>query len=271
MKKIDLSIIVVGYKSEDTIVPFLDSIQKSKDGLNKEVIVIDNYPADKGAQLARKHRIKPTVLVNTENIGFSKAVNQGLRVSKGDYILLINPDTRVVGNSLKYLYNFAKSKEIIGAVAPMLLNNDGKIQASCYKFPTITNAIKYYFFNCKNCFNKFFPGNKTTKVEIAVMAAFLFPRSTYEIVGGLDERYFLYYEDIEYCRRLSQHNLPVYFYPKAKVKHAHGASGNFKSHKSSPLAKSAQVYHGVFGSAILNSVLWTGQKWQKVISIFRRK
>ncbi len=270
MNKIDLSIIVVGYKSEDTIVPFLDSIQKSKDKLNKEIIVIDNYPYDKGALLARKHSLKPTVLTNTENIGFSKAVNHGLKISKGEFILLINPDTRVVGNSIQYLYDFAKSKEKIGAVAPMLLDNDGKTQPSCYKFPTILNAIKYYFFNCKNCFNKYYPGNKISKVEIAVMAAFLFPRSTYEKVGGLDERFFLYYEDIEYCRRLHRFGLPIYYYPKAKVKHAHGASGNFKSHKSSPLAKSAQIYHGVIGSALLNFVLNIGQKWQKIIKIFKK-
>lgn len=265
MNKIDLSIIVVGYKSEGTIVPFLNSIKKSNDRLNKEVIFIDNYPLDKGASLAENHTLKPIVIRNTENVGFSKAVNQGLKIAKGDYLMLINPDTRVVGNAIKNLYDFARANKNVGAVAPMLLDDNGKIQASVYKFPNVINAIKYYFFNNKTAFNKYYPGNKTTKVEVAVMAAFLFPRSTYEKIGGLDEKYFLYYEDIDYCRRMYRNDLSIYYYPKAKVKHKHGASGNFKSHKSSPLVKSAQIYHGVIGSTILNLVLKLGQKWQKLI------
>ena len=264
MNKIDLSIIVVGYKSEKTIIPFLDSIQKSPDKLNKEIIYIENYSLDNAAILAEKHPIKPTVIKNTENVGFAKAVNQGLKVSRGDYILLINPDTRIIGNAIKTLFDFAKSHEDLGAVAPKLLDENGKVQPSVYKFPTIINAIRHYFFGNKKAFNKYFPGNKTVKVEIAVMAAFLFPRSTYEKVGGLDESYFLYYEDIEFCRRLFKFKLPIYYFPKAKVKHAHGASGNFKSHKSSPLIQSAKIYHGAIGSFVLNSILWLGQKWQKI-------
>ncbi|HOX96113.1 MAG TPA: glycosyltransferase family 2 protein [Candidatus Woesebacteria bacterium] len=267
MKEIDISIIVVGYKSEDTIVPFLDSIQKSRDGLNKEVIVVDNYPADRCVELARKHPLKPKVLVNTENVGLSKAVNWAIKESHGKYILQINPDTRIKGAALKLLFDFAEEHPVLGAVAPKLLYNDGKIQPSCYKFPTIGNALKYYFLGCKNCFNKYYPGNKTTKVDIAVMAAFLIPRTTINQVGGLDERFFLYYEDVEYCRRLHKYGLPVYYYPKAKVMHTHGASGSFSSHLSSPLAKSAKIYHGELGSTVLNTVLWAGQKWQKLLKL----
>ncbi len=259
-----LSIITVGYKSEKTIIPFLDSIQKSKDGVSKEVIVVDNYPADRGADLAKKHNLKPTVICNTENLGFSKAINRGIKESHGDYILIINPDTRIVGQALKYLIDFAEKHPHLGAVAPRLLNSDGRVQASVFRFPTSLNAIKFYFFNCKNCFNKYIPGNSTTTVDVAVMAAFLVPRSTINLAGDLDERFFLYYEDVEYCRRLHRLGLSVYYYPKAKVQHVHGASGNFKSHLSSPLAKAAEIYYGRLGSATLNTVLFVGQKWQKI-------
>lgn len=270
--KPELSIITVGYKSEATMGPFLDSIQKNRDGIKKEIIVVDNYPGDRGADIAEKHVLKPAVIRNTENVGFSIAINQGVKIAKGEYILIINPDTRIVGSALKYLLDFAKKTPKLGAVAPRLLNNDGKIQPSCFKFPTILNAIKHYFFNCQECFNKYNPGDETTQVDVAVMAAFLVPKSTLNYVGGLDERFFLYYEDVEFCRRLHRFGLPVYYLPKAKVQHAHGVSGNFTSHLKSPLAKSAQIYHGVVGSALLNFVLWTGQKWQKIIkSILRRK
>lgn len=265
MKEIDISIIVVGYKSENTIIPFLDSIKKSRDTLVKEVIVVDNYPSDRCAELAQKHSLHPKVLINTENVGFSKAVNWGIKESKGKYVLLLNPDTRIKGSTLTLLYNFAENHPVLGAVAPKLLYNDGKIQPSCYKLPTITNAIKQYFLGCKNCFNKYYPGNKITKVDVAVMAAFLIPKTTINQVGSLDERFFLYYEDIEYCRRLHQYKLPVYYFPNAQVMHTHGASGSFSSHLSSPLAKSAIIYHGKVKSDLLNAVLWAGQKWQKLI------
>ncbi|OQA82547.1 MAG: N-acetylglucosaminyl-diphospho-decaprenol L-rhamnosyltransferase [Microgenomates group bacterium ADurb.Bin238] len=97
------------------------------------------------------------------------------------------------------------------------------------------------------------------------MAAMLIPRSTIDTVGVLDERFFLYYEDIEFCRRLKKHRLPLYYLPQAKVKHAHGASGHFRSHLDSPLLKSAQIYHGRVYSTLLNLTLLLGQKWQKFI------
>lgn len=264
--KIDVSVILVLYKSEDAIKGCLDSISKSKGNLNIEVVVVDNYSLDQASEIAKKHPIKPIIIPQKENLGFSKAVNIAIKESRGEYIFLLNPDTRLVGKCLEKLVIFARTKDNLGAVAPKLLNYNNKIQPSVFKFPTIVNAIKHYFFGDKHSFNKYYPGNKITKVDIAVMAAFLIPRTVIDKVGGLDERYFLYYEDVEYCRRLYRKGFPVYFYPSVSVKHEHGGSGSFKSHLSSPLAKSAQTYHGAIGSASLNFVLWIGQKWQKIIN-----
>ena len=96
------------------------------------------------------------------------------------------------------------------------------------------------------------------------MAAFLIPRATITQVGSLDERFFLYYEDVEFCRRLKEHDLPIYYFPSAKIKHVHGASGQFKSHLASPLLASARLYHGAFYSDVLNLILLLGQKWQQL-------
>lgn len=264
-KKIELSIITVGYRSEKTIGPFLDSIQKNRDAISKEIVVVDNYPSDLGATVAEKHPLRPIVIRNTENVGFSTAINQGIRASHGKYVLIINPDTRIIGSALKYLLDFAQKTPRLGAVAPRLLNVDGSTQPSCSKFPTILNAIKYNFLGCQNCFKKYYPGDKVTQVEVAVMAAFLIPRSVIEYLGGLDERFFLYYEDVEYCRRLWRHGLPVFYLPRAKVQHIHGASGNFVFHLKSPLLASARIYYGTFYSTVLNIVLWLGHKWQVIL------
>jgi len=263
--KFDISIITIPYKSEKHIGPLLDSINKSNDGLKKQIIVIDNYGQDKSAQIAQNHPLKPIVLEPGENLGFAKAVNLGLKKASGEYIYLINPDTTLVGDSLKYLYDFAVKTNQLGAVAPRLIFPNNKAQPSVMRFPTIWNAFKHYFLGCKHCFGKYLPKESIAKVDIAVMAAFLIPTKVIKKIGGLDERFFLYYEDVEFCKRLKKAKLPIYYLSKAKVRHVHGASGNFKSHLSSPLAKSAQIYHGKLGSFLLNSVLWLGQKYQKFI------
>lgn len=261
----DLSIVIVTYNSADNIAPLLSGIRKSIGKYSFEVTVIDNNSSDKSAQVASHHFLKPTVILNKENLGFAKAVNQGIKRSSGKYILILNPDTLFIGQALKSLLDFAQSTPLFGAVAPRLLNNDGKIQPSCFKFPTLTNAIKYYFLGCKYCYQKYNPGNSTTTVDVAAMAAFLIPKTVLDKVGLLDERFFMYYEDVEFCRRLHRAGLPVYYLPLAKVKHAHGASGHFVSHLKSPLLASAKTYYGSIYSALLNTVLWLGHKWQVIL------
>lgn len=266
---IQVSIITVGFKSQDTILPFLDSISKSKDGLTKEIIVVNNMK-DEVSDLARNHKTKPTVITNETNLGFSKAINIGLSISKGEYIFILNPDTKLKPLTIKKLFQFASSHKGLGAVAPKLLDLGGKVQASVFRFPTILNAIRKYFFGCKNCFGKYYPGNSTTKVDVAVMAALFIPREVITRLGGLDERFFLYYEDIEYCHRLHQHRLPIYYYPKASVYHQHGASGNFVFHLHSPLLKSSRIYHGYLYSQTLNLVLNIGQKMHKLFRLITK-
>lgn len=264
-KEIDLSIIIVTYNSVKQIGHLLDSIYKEKNKVSLEVVVIDNMSSDNSAEVAKNHKIKPQLIQMSTNAGFSVAVNRGIGRSTGDFILLLNPDTVIIPGALKKLYDFAKNTSPLGAVVPRLLDPNGKPQPSVFKFPTIWNAIKRDFFNCKNCFGKYLPDNRTQKVEAAVFAAFLIPRTTLTSVGGLDERFFLYYEDIEFCRRLKKANLPVYYLPEAKIKHIHGASGHFVFHLKSPLVNSAKIYYGVPYSKLLNIVLWIGHKWQVIL------
>ncbi len=261
----ELSIIIVTFNSAKQIGRLLDSIYKEKNKINLEVIVIDNQSTDDSALIARGHKIKPRFVQMETNAGFSIAVNRGLKEARGDFFLILNPDTVVVPGTLRKLLAFAKDTSPLGAVAPRLLDPSGKPQASVFKFPTITNAIKKDFFNCQNCFGKYLPDNRIQKVDVAVMAAFLIPRTTYDDIGDLDERYFLYYEDVEYCRRLKKAGLPVYYLPSAKIKHVHGASGKFVFHLKSPLLASSKLYYGPLYSTVLNLVLWIGHKWQVIL------
>ena len=141
---IDLSIITVTYNSEKNIAALLDSIYKERTKLTLEVIVVDNQSADASVDVAKKHKIKSTVIRMATNAGFSAAVNHAISLATGEYYLFLNPDTVVLPGALKKLLDFARDTDPLGAVAPRLLNPDGQPQASVYKFPTITNAIKHY-------------------------------------------------------------------------------------------------------------------------------
>lgn len=263
--KIELSIIIVTYNSEKQIGALLDSIYKERGDISLEVIVVDNHSADNSLIAVRNHKLKTVSIAMPINTGFSSAVNRAISISKGSYFLLLNPDTVVTKDCLLRLLEFAKNTDPLGAVVPRLLNPDGRPQASVYKFPTIGNAIKRNFLNCHTCFGKYLPDDNIQKVEVAVMAAFLIPKRTIEVVGELDERFFMYYEDVEFCRRLFRAGLPVYYLPKAKVKHIHGASGHFIFHLKSPLLASSRLYYGALYSDVLNLILWIGHKWQVIL------
>ncbi len=262
---IDLSIIIVTYNSEKQIGLLLDSIHKDSPNISLEVIVVDNQSSDNSLLVAQGHKIKPLCLQTGSNAGYSMAVNKGLKNAKGNYFLILNPDTMVQKGTLKKLLDFARNTSPLGAVVPRLLNPDGKPQPSVFMFPTIGKAILHDFFGCKKCFGKYLPDNHVQKVEAAVMAAFMISRSTLDTVGGLNEKYFLYYEDVEYCRRLRELKLPIYYLPSAKIKHVHGASGHFVFHLKSPLLTSSRLYYGEFYSNVLNLILWIGHKWQVIL------
>jgi len=261
---IDVSVIIVSYNSKEILASLLDSLKPATKKYSLEVIIVNNKPSEKIDHL-KKHSLVPDVSMSTNNLGFSIAVNMGLKKASGRYILLINPDSKFVGNGLVKLMDFAQKTPNLGAVVPRLVNQNGTPQASVFKFPSITNAIKKDFFGCKNCFGKYLPSKTIQKVDVAVMAAMLVPKSTFAQVGGLDERFFLYYEDVEFCRRLYKAGLPVYYFPDSTVKHLHGASGGFTSHLSSPLLASSKLYYGHLYSKLLNLTLWVGHKWQVIL------
>ncbi len=200
----ELSIIIVNLNNKDLILDCIDSIQKEGSGIDLEIIVVDNGSTDGSVNALRKIQIpksKLKIIENKENLGYAKANNQGIKKAKGKYILLLNSDTLVKKTSLGKLLDFAEEKDDAGVVGPKLLNIDGSLQPSCFNFPTIKNAIKEYWFGKEGLFEKFAPaGDKPSEVEAVVGAAFLIFPKALKKVGILDERYFAYFEDIDFCR-----------------------------------------------------------------------
>lgn len=272
---IKLSIVIVNLNTKDLTVGCLRSIEKEAKDLPFEVLLTDNGSNDGSVEAFRsikKERYwkeRFTLILNDFNTGYAKANNQGIRKSKGKYTLLLNNDTVVNKNSLQKLVEFAERTPGAGVVGSRLLNIDGTLQMSCYHFPTLTNAIKEYWLGKKGLFEKFAPkGSKPAVVDSVVGAAFLITPEAKKRVGILDERYFAYFEDIDYCRQTWRQGLKVYYLPESVITHYHGAT--FKkladeSQRWKKLVPSSKIYHGLLMHYVINAVLWLGQKWRKLV------
>lgn len=264
----DLSIVIVNFNTPKLVLDCIESIFESGSRLDYEIIIIDNGSSDKSVDLFKKIKNKKVlVLVNKYNLGFSKACNQGILNSRGEYVLLLNSDTLVSRGALDTLVFFARKNTNAGVVGSRLLNKDKTIQTSCFRFPTLTMTIRQYWFGEKGLLDKFSPqGDNPVNVDAVVGASFLITPKARREVGLLDPRYFMFYEDLDYCRRVWQKGLKVYYLPQSKIIHLHGESGKNLSDKDNQwrrLIPSSKIYFGGVGHAVRTFVIWSGQKFNK--------
>jgi len=268
---IDISIIVVSFNTKDLTIQCIKSIVESKPKLSYEMIVVDNGSHDGTVQEIKKNVPKLIIVENKENLGFAKAVNQGIKIAKGKYVFLLNSDTQVRRGTIEKLIGFAERKSEAGAVVPKLLNPDGSIQGSVFREPTVARVMMQYWFGQKKIVDKYAPSDKgPQEVEFAVMAAFLITPEVLREVGLLDERYFMFYEDHDYCKRIRKFGLKVFYLPGAEVVHDHGGSGKNLADDANQwrrLIPSSIIYHGLIKHYLLNFIIWSGQKWQKLLKI----
>lgn len=259
-----ISIIIVNFNTGKFIFRCIDSISKFllKD---KEIVVVDNNSND-GSLEKLKIRKDIRLVENNENLGFAKAVNRGLQIAKGDFIFILNPDTELTKDSVGYLFEFARQNKEVGIVAPKLLNPDGSVQPSCYHDPTLLAAFREYFADIKGAFSKYAPpGSEPVKVDSVVGAAMFLSRRVIDKVGMFDERYFMYFEDLDYCRRIRNKGFNVYYLPRSKIYHEHGGVTRTVPESAKRwLIESSIVYHGKMGHNLLTLILWLGQKWSKL-------
>lgn len=272
---IELSVVIVNLNTKDLTIGCIRSLQKEAKDLSFEVLLTDNGSNDgsvEAFEAIKKEKYwkdKFTLILNDSNTGYAKANNQGIARAKGKYILLLNNDTVVQKDALQSLLKFASLNADAGVVGSRLLNIDGTLQMSCYHFPTITNAIKEYWLGKKGLFEKFAPkGKEPVTVDSVVGAAFLITPKAREKVGILDERYFAYFEDIDYCRQTWKKGLKVYYLPSSVITHYHGATFKKLANESErwkKLIPSSKIYHGLIKHYFINAILWLGQKKNKLL------
>lgn len=234
---LDLSIVIVSYNTSDLLNNCLSSLEAwiEANSHTGEIIVIDNASTDGTASMIRRRFPDVQLIENRRNTGFAAANNQGMRAAKGRYIVLLNPDTTVLGDAFGQLADFLDRNQNVGIVGPRLVYPDGSVQSSRRRFPTrITGylestiiqdywpdnpVVRRYYFEDR-------PNDQTQSVDWLVGACLMVRREAIESAGLLDERYFMYSEEVEWCYRLKRHGWQIVYLPSAAVVHHEGASSS---------------------------------------------
>jgi GT2 family glycosyltransferase len=235
--KTDLSIVIVTWNSESEIGACLNSIIDNTKDVNYEIVIVDNISSDKTVDEVRNigeekfHRI--TLIENTANEGFTKACNKGIHVSSGRNILLLNPDTIILTDAVKKLIEKLESSETLGAVSPQLLNPDMSIQKSCRTFPEYSDML-YELSFLSTLFRdniilsrwkmNYFSHDEEMFVEQPMAAALMIKRKVLREIDNFDERYKMFFNDVDICRKIIDKGYVIGFYPDAKVIHEKGVS-----------------------------------------------
>lgn len=228
--EIDLSVVIVNWNTRDLLSQCIQSALQGMDRLSFEVIVVDNASSDGSTQLLHERFPGVSVIANQTNVGFACANNQAIAVSRGRYILLLNSDAIVHASAPALMVEFMDSHPEAAVVGAKLFNPDGSFQASYGDFPGIFSELALSAGIDRLIFGKDFPSHSAAEsIEIrnvdwvggACLAA---RRSAVESVGPLDESYFMYSEEMDWCFRFRQHGWQVFFLPAAQATHRKGQS-----------------------------------------------
>ena len=230
MKK--LSIIIVNYNSGEELIVCIQSLRRYISNISYEIIVIDNNSTDNSRKLLKESTMDINKIFLENNTGYSIANNYGMEQCKGEYILLLNPDTYIKNNSIKEMIDFLDSKPAVGVLGPLLIDPDGNIQLPSSNFPDLKQQI-LYMLSCKFLLNRIARSSEQRvalklkipfEVDWVSGACFMLKRIIYETIGGLDESFFLYAEDVDWCIRIKDSGWKIFCHPSIEVVHIGGVS-----------------------------------------------
>jgi len=235
----DLSIIIVSWNCRDVLLNCLGSMSDGAGDISFETIVVDNQSDDGSAEAVTKAFPGVTLIANENNPGFAAANNQAIAIARGRHILLLNPDTVVEKGTLAGLVAELDADESIGALGPTLLETDGSVQPSVRELPSFAAFCDRYtplrtLRVCRRAYRRYkmkqFDYSRPADVPSLVGAAIAIPRRVLDDVGLLDERFFLYFEETDLCRRIAAAGYRVHYTPKVRIVHI----GNVSASESTP-------------------------------------
>ncbi len=229
----DLSIIIVSWNVRRLLDACLHSIRRETSSTSYEVIVVDNASSDGTASFIATHHSWVTLIANPVNQGFARANNQGLSLARGRHVLFLNPDTEVIEGTIDRSVAYLNRHREVGVLGIQILNPDRTIQPSVRTLPTFGAAVSLLL-----KFVRLAPRSRsvahylahdfnyleTSAVEQVMGAFFLVPRRIIDALGPFDERFFVWFEEVDFCRRVSAEGWEVRYWPGAQVIHHHAES-----------------------------------------------
>ncbi|MEO0074035.1 MAG: glycosyltransferase family 2 protein [candidate division WOR-3 bacterium] len=224
-----ISIVIVTWNNEADIRNCLNSISCS---YKFEIIVVDNASTDSTRQLLRSYS-GTTLILNDCNLGYARACNQGILCSRGEYVLLLNPDTILEPSAVDIMSRFLDDHPHVGAVAPRLLNSDGSTQHSVRSLPTVSSCLweitglPRLFPSCRSIGRwrlRWFDYGKPAEIEQPMSSCLLVRRQILQALSGFDERFSIFYNDVDLSARMLKAGWKTIYLPQARVVHRRGAS-----------------------------------------------
>ena len=293
---IDLSVIIVNWNTRDLLVRCLNSITQVTQRMKAEVFVVDNRSSDESGRTVKERFSQVILIENETNLGFAGANNQALRRSKGNYLLLLNPDTQVKEEPIQKLISLMEAHPDVGITGVQFLNSDGSKQNSIANFPSLATELLN-----KSLLRWLSPGKfpgkekdypEPIEVDSVIGACMMVRREALDQVGLLDEDYFLFLEETDWCYRMKRAGWKIYHVPDAEVYHFQGKSAE-KEKKRARVEYFRSRYHffkknkgnlqwfillaGVlirlgcelfFASAINLFTFFSIRKWRKKLSVY---
>jgi GT2 family glycosyltransferase/lipopolysaccharide/colanic/teichoic acid biosynthesis glycosyltransferase len=264
--RLDVSFVIVSYNSRAELTECLPSIAGQGSRFSFETIVVDNASSDGTAAFVREGYPWVRLFENEANVGYSRAVNRGVRESRGRYILVLNPDVVVLQGTIDCLAGFMNEHPNAGIVGPRLENSDGTLQHSCRRFYTFwTLVLRRTFLGrvlkrsraLASYLMLDFDHATSREVDWVIGAAMMVRRAALTDIGLMDERFFLYFEDVDWCYRTWRSGWKVYYVPDAVMRH------RYARESARPIVSRQFLAHAV-------SLFHFYDKWGKVVFAVRK-
>jgi N-acetylglucosaminyl-diphospho-decaprenol L-rhamnosyltransferase len=273
--RVDLSIIIVTWNVKDFLRDCLTSIQVNQGIIQLEVIVVDSASNDGSSEMVELEFPWVKLITSEQNLGYPRGNNLGILASSGRNVLILNPDTIVLNDALATMVNYLDTHIDVGALGPQLLNIDGSVQSSKRRFPSLITGLfestwlewlapdgilkRYYGLDLSD--------DQENDVDWVTGACLMVPRRVIDHVGLFDEGYFMYSEELDWCRRISDAGWRIVYLPQAQIVHHVGKSSeqavtarhiNFQQAKLRYYRK----HHGRITAGVVRAVLLANYSWQ---------
>lgn len=227
----DLSIIITSYKNPELLKVCVDSVLKNITLTDFEIIVSDSETEEKTEMMMREDYPEVKFISSEKNIGFGATVRRGYELSTGEYVLILNGDILVKKDAIENLLNYIKKNETVGIVGPKLLNFNETFQPSCFRYyspltiiyrRTFLGKMNFSKKHLDNFLMKDFDHKTTRSVDWLMGSALMTKRDAIKKVGLMDERFKMYFEDTDWCRRFWENGYRVVYLPTSEMYHYHG-------------------------------------------------